>query len=315
MIRLNKINKIAVFLIVLLLLSIFTNQTIYAADANTLRKEIIDFCNNKIDTATTQELQAYQNKIQEYKNLAGSLDGTMLQCQSKITSKNTQATLRKEIIDFCNSGVETATAQQLQTYQNKIQQYKNLAGSLDGTMMQCQSKITSKTTQNTLRKEIVDFCNSSIETASAQELQIYQNKIEQYKKSAGSLDGTMLQCQTKINNKMKTTSSGAQSSTTGTSTASVIDPIENPDAYKPGDNTDNSKLVDKGKIIVGTIQVIGVVVSVVALIIIGLRYMFGSVEDKANYKETMIPYIIGVVMLFTITTLLQILYNFVTGLQ
>lgn len=99
------------------------------------------------------------------------------------------------------------------------------------------------------------------------------------------------------------------------SIASVIDPIENPDAYMPGANIGNSKLVDKGKIIVGTIQIIGVVVSVVALMIIGLKYMFGSTEEKANYKETMIPYIIGIVMLFTITTVLQILYNFVTGLQ
>lgn len=96
---------------------------------------------------------------------------------------------------------------------------------------------------------------------------------------------------------------------------SVIDPISNPDAYKPGDNTGNSKLADKGKIIISTIQIVGVVASVLALMVIGFRYMFGSVEDKANYKELLIPYIIGVVLLFSITTIIQIIYDFVTGLQ
>lgn len=113
-------------------------------------------------------------------------------------------------------------------------------------------------------------------------------------------------------------SKGSGTSTSGStstsSSSSIIDPIENPNAYKPGSNTENTKLVEKGKIIISTIQIIGVVASVLALIVIGFRYMFGSVEDKANYKELLIPYIIGVVMLFSIITIVQVLYNFVTGL-
>lgn len=97
--------------------------------------------------------------------------------------------------------------------------------------------------------------------------------------------------------------------------SSIRDPIDAPGWYNPGTNSDNSKLADIGKIIVAIIQVIGIVASVIAIIVIGLRYMFGSVEEKANYKQTMIPYIIGIVMLLAITTLLQILYDFVTGLD
>lgn len=96
---------------------------------------------------------------------------------------------------------------------------------------------------------------------------------------------------------------------------SVRDPIDALEWYYPGTNSNDSKLAEIGRIIVAIIQVIGVVASVIAIIVIGLRYMFGSVEEKANYKQTMIPYIIGVVMLLSITTLLQILYNFVTGLD
>ena len=42
----------------------------------------------------------------------------------------------------------------------------------------------------------------------------------------------------------------------------------------------------------GKVEKIGSFVSVGALMIIGIRYMIGSTEDKANYKKSMMPYII-----------------------
>jgi hypothetical protein len=38
----------------------------------------------------------------------------------------------------------------------------------------------------------------------------------------------------------------------------------------------------------------------------------GSVGDKALYKETMIPYIIGAIMVFAIPNIIGILYEIVT---
>lgn len=32
--------------------------------------------------------------------------------------------------------------------------------------------------------------------------------------------------------------------------------------------------------------------------IIGIKYMTGSLEEKANYKKTMVPYLVGCVILF-----------------
>ena len=43
--------------------------------------------------------------------------------------------------------------------------------------------------------------------------------------------------------------------------------------------------------------------------------MYGGIESKANFKETMIPYIIGVFMTFAITTILQIVYDFANGIN
>lgn len=85
----------------------------------------------------------------------------------------------------------------------------------------------------------------------------------------------------------------------------------NPDDYKPSDVTtdDAVNLVDKVGIILGAIRDISVVVSVIALMIIGLKYIFGSVEEKANYKATLVPYVIGCVLAAFGTTVVSFIYN------
>ncbi len=40
------------------------------------------------------------------------------------------------------------------------------------------------------------------------------------------------------------------------------------------------------------VRMIGTFVAVGALMIIGIKYVTGSVEERANYKRTMMPYII-----------------------
>ena len=64
-----------------------------------------------------------------------------------------------------------------------------------------------------------------------------------------------------------------------------------------------------GKIL-GVIKVIGTVVSVATLMVIGIKYMIGSVEEKAEYKKTLVPYIIGAGILFSGTLLPELIYKF-----
>jgi len=79
--------------------------------------------------------------------------------------------------------------------------------------------------------------------------------------------------------------------------------------YK-GTTGDSEYLAEKVGNILGIIQVVGTILSVIMLIIIGIKYMIGSVEEKAQYKETLKPYIIGAFILFTGTLLPQIIYEF-----
>lgn len=67
-----------------------------------------------------------------------------------------------------------------------------------------------------------------------------------------------------------------------------------------------------GKII-GGIQAIGVIVSVGILIVLGIKYMMGSAEEKAEYKKTMIPYLVGAILVFAASTIANFVYNFVSG--
>lgn len=53
-----------------------------------------------------------------------------------------------------------------------------------------------------------------------------------------------------------------------------------------------------GNTVLGIIQVIGTVIAVGVLMVIGIKYMMGSAEEKAEYKKTMLPYLIGAVILF-----------------
>ena len=82
-----------------------------------------------------------------------------------------------------------------------------------------------------------------------------------------------------------------------------------PYAYKPKQSAGDDKLLDIGNKIIGPIQIIGSLVSIIAIILIGIKYMLGSVEEKAEYKQTLGPYIIGAAFVFGITNILSVIYN------
>ena len=75
---------------------------------------------------------------------------------------------------------------------------------------------------------------------------------------------------------------------------------------------DVSKL---GGQIVGIIQVVGIVIAVVILLVLGIKYMTGSAQEKAEYKKTMIPYIIGAILIFAASTIVNVIFNLATSIN
>lgn len=99
----------------------------------------------------------------------------------------------------------------------------------------------------------------------------------------------------------------------GTDSKSEESTLEiNPGYYKPGSADSVSgatRLKNIGNTIIGFIQIIATILSVIILAIMGIKYMTGSIEEKAEYKKSMFPYVIGVIIVFSITTLLGIIAN------
>lgn len=87
--------------------------------------------------------------------------------------------------------------------------------------------------------------------------------------------------------------------------ATIIDPgFYEPESLIVSQNSD--KIMDIGNSIIGVLQIVGSIISVIVLVILGIKYMVGSAEERAEYKKSMMPYLIGAVMVFAITNLLGI---------
>jgi len=69
-----------------------------------------------------------------------------------------------------------------------------------------------------------------------------------------------------------------------------------------------------GKDIIGMLKTIGTIVAVATLIVLGIKYMMGSTEEKAEYKKTMLPYMIGAVLVFAAPYIADFIYTWADGL-
>ena len=76
-----------------------------------------------------------------------------------------------------------------------------------------------------------------------------------------------------------------------------------------------NQITSVGNNVVTIIQVVGVVIAVIILLIIGIKYMMGSASEKAEYKKTMIPYIVGAVLIFAGTSLVRVIYSLSTSVS
>mgnify|MGYP004648149997 FL=1 len=74
----------------------------------------------------------------------------------------------------------------------------------------------------------------------------------------------------------------------------------------------NNDFVDKMGKIIGFLQWAGAIAGVLIIAIFGVKYMMGSLEEKAEYKKTMIPFIIGAVVLFAAPQIAKLIFSILT---
>lgn len=108
---------------------------------------------------------------------------------------------------------------------------------------------------------------------------------------------------------MLLTSIGTISQATGQSGASAG--TINPQDFKPSELTasDTAVAFRQGGTIVKAFIYVGMVISIVMFMALGLKYMMGSIEEKAEYKKTLVPMLIGTLMIFISGTVVSVIWS------
>ena len=98
-------------------------------------------------------------------------------------------------------------------------------------------------------------------------------------------------------------------------TVLAVDPNTVLNGLNGNGNVQTNDLTKVSNNIVTIIQVVGIVIAVIVLLVIGIKYMMGSASEKAEYKKTMIPYIVGAVLIFAGTSLVRVIYSLSTSVS
>ncbi len=96
---------------------------------------------------------------------------------------------------------------------------------------------------------------------------------------------------------------GFSNGTKNSSSSSTPDDVmkDADDFIKQGENTadiDTNKLHDTSNFLYNLLLAFGIVVAVIVGMVIGIMYMVGSVEEKANMKKALIGYALGCFVVF-----------------
>lgn len=88
-----------------------------------------------------------------------------------------------------------------------------------------------------------------------------------------------------------------------------LDVLERTDYYEPNDldATTSDRVERVASKILTQVTDVGIVLTVVLIVILGIKYMIGSVEEKAEFKKDMLPFLVGSGLLFGILTIVKLL--------
>ena len=88
---------------------------------------------------------------------------------------------------------------------------------------------------------------------------------------------------------------------------------QDPSGYVGG-GADVGSINKIGNQIVQIVSTVGSIASVIVLVVLGLKYMMGSAEEKAEYKKTLLPYLIGAAFVFAASTIATMVFQFTANL-
>jgi len=82
------------------------------------------------------------------------------------------------------------------------------------------------------------------------------------------------------------------------------------DVYTPNNVTGSPRATQEINKVLSYVTTVGMIISVLSLVVMGVKFMLASVEERADYKGALIPYVIGACLLFGICSIVKILEEF-----
>ena len=98
-------------------------------------------------------------------------------------------------------------------------------------------------------------------------------------------------------------------SSTGSSTSSKTGDLK-PEEYEPKNGDIDSQVVERYSArIFNFLYVIAVIVTIIMIMYVGLKYITGSVSEKAEYKKNLVPIAIGALLITFLATIIRIIFS------
>ena len=87
----------------------------------------------------------------------------------------------------------------------------------------------------------------------------------------------------------------------------IINDIDNKANTSAGQNTQVNDIAGR---ILGLIRNVAVVAGVIILSVIGIKFMLGSAEEKAEYKKSLIPLVVGIIVVMAASQIIAMIFGF-----
>lgn len=92
-------------------------------------------------------------------------------------------------------------------------------------------------------------------------------------------------------------------------TTSYKDIISNVDSNANGESADLGDLKTTAAKVVKALRNIAAIIAILVITILGIKYMIGSTEERAEYKKSFIPLIVGIVVVVAAASIATALFS------
>lgn len=82
-----------------------------------------------------------------------------------------------------------------------------------------------------------------------------------------------------------------------------------PNTFTPQGSVDKTTVTNYGNKLSNILVLIGIIAAVIALMILGLKFILASATEKAEYKKYLVPVVIGIFIIASITGIVTLLAN------